>query len=394
MKDFWSENLVKGKKINKKKITIMAIIAIILVAIIIIGVIYRANTNFREWFDVSILQKEINRDDVATIEFNSEANVEICAYDKYIGLLSKNKFKVYNGSGKEEASLEIPANNVMFNSSGRFLGIAENDGQNVFLISGQSMAWENKVEGNISKINVNKNGYMAVVISDTSYKTVVSLYNPNGKELFKIYLSSTMVSDITISNDNKYLALAEIDTTASSLKSNVKIISIENAQTDTDNSIVYIHNSDTNKLLINIKYQDKNKLLCMYDGSIDMIYNEENTEILKFSDRKVSFATIEMNNTIAIAQEKSSGLFTADSEITFINTDTQRESLYTVNDVTKEIYSAGNVLALNLGSELHFVDKDGWLIKKYVAGQEISKVFLAESIAGIVYRDKIEVVSL
>lgn len=393
MKDFWKENF-ETKKIPNKKNGLVSTIILIVIAIVVIVTLYISNLDFRKWIDVYVLQKEIEQNDVAVIDFNSKANVEICAYDKYIGVHSKNEFTIYNNSGKEEAKLDIPINNVIFNNCNKYVGIAENGGQNVFLVSGQTLLWENKVEGNISKISVNKNGYMAVVILDTSYKTVVSLYNPNGKELFKIFLKSTRVSDISLSNDNKYLALAEIDTTSSVIKSNVKIISIENAQTDTDNSIVYIHNADAGKLLINIKYQDKNKLLCMYDDSIDMINDKTNTEIFKYSDKKISFASVELNNSIAIIEEKSSGLFTADSELTFINTENQKESVYTTNDVTKEIYSCNDILAINLGSELHFVNKGGWLVKKYIAGQEISKVVLSESIAGIIYRDKIEIVNL
>ena len=393
MKDFWSEQ-PEIKKVNRRKIIIIILISILVVSIVTAVIIYFVNLQFREWIDINIFQKETFKDDVAVINFNSDSNAEICAYDKYIGILSKNKFGIYNSSGKEESSLDIPINNVLFDNSNRFLGIAEDGGQNLYLISGQNLLWENKVDGNISKICVNKNGYIAVVISDTSYKTIVSLYNPNGKELFKIYLSSTRVADITISNDNKYLALAEIDTTSSVIKSNIKVISIENAQTDTDNSISYIYNANANKLLLNIKYQEKNKLLCLYDNSIDIIENEESKELLNFEERKVSFSTIELNKGIAIVEEKASGLFTADSEVTFINIENQKEINYTTNDVTKEIYSNGDIVALNLGSQLHFVNSGGWLVKKYIAGREISKVFMSDNIAGIVYRDKIEIIDL
>lgn len=393
MKDFFNENLA-GKQKKIKKIILIIIISILVIFIITVGALYLGNKEFRGWIDIHLLQKETHREDVAVINYNSDSNAEICTYDKYIGILSKNKFQIFNNSGKEESSIDIPVNNVIYSNSNKFLGIAEENGQNIYLISGKSLLWDNKVEGNISKICINRNGYMAVVISDTSYKTIVSLYNPNGKELFKIYLSSTRVADLTISNDNKYLALAEIDTTSSIIKSNVKVISVENAQTDTNNSIPYIYNADTNKLLLNIKYQEKNRLVCMYDNSIDIIQDNNNSEIIKFGERKISFATIELNSSVATVEEKSSGLFTADSEVTFISTENLREVTYTTNDVTKEIYSSGDILGINLGSELHFINKNGMLIKKYIAGQEISKVYISESIAGIVYRDKIEIINL
>lgn len=394
MEYFGFDEVKSSKKINKKKVITFSIIIILALLMIGIGTTYVLNADFREWMDVHILRKEIQKEDACSIEFNSDANVEICAYDNYIGVLSKNKFQIYNSSGKEASNLDIPINNVLFSSSNRFLGIAENGGKKVYLISGQNIAWENQIEGSIAKISVNKNGYMAVVISDTSYKTVVSLYSPEGKELFKIYLSSTRVADVSISNDNKYLALAEIDTSSSAIQSNVKVVSVESAQTDTDNSVSYIYNAEHNKLLTNIKYQDKNRLICMYDNSIDLIYDKENKELVNFANKKASFASIETNNNIAIVEEKSSGLFTADSEVTLIDIGNQRESVYTIKDVTKEVYSSGDVIGVNLGSEIHFINTNGWLIKKYVAGQEISKIVLSESLAGIIYRDRIEIIDL
>ncbi len=33
--------------------------------------------------------------------------------------------------------------------------------------------WEKSIEGNIAQVTVNKNGYVAVTIVDTSYKTTI-----------------------------------------------------------------------------------------------------------------------------------------------------------------------------------------------------------------------------
>jgi hypothetical protein len=367
---------------------------IIIIALIATYIIYSKNQTVRNWIDVYIFQKEVEQDSVSTIEYNSENNAEICAYDKYIGILSKNELTLYNNSGKEETTLDIPISNVIFNSSNRFLGIAEQDGQNVYLISGNTIAWENEIEGNISQISVNKNGYMAVVISGTSHKTVISLYDPTGKELFKIYLSTTRVASVSISNDNKYLALAEIDTSSSIIQSNVKVISIEDAKQKAENSVTYIYNAEPNKLLMNIKYADKNNLVCMYSDSIDILQEEENKQLISLESTKTSFLSIDLNNNIALVEEKASGLFTADSDIEITNVSNEKTTIYTVEAVAKSITAYGDIIALNLGSELHFVNTSGWLVKKYVASQEITNIVLSNNLAGIIYRDKIDIVNL
>ena len=62
------------------------------------------------------------------------------------------------------------------------------------------------------------------------------MYDNSGNNLFNKYLSSTRLTDVSISNDNKYLALAEIDTSGTVVQSNVKIISIEQTKNDSSDS--------------------------------------------------------------------------------------------------------------------------------------------------------------
>ena len=58
------------------------------------------------------------------------------------------------------------------------------------------------------------------------------------------------------------------------------------------------------------------------------------------------------------------------------------------------MYCSGSKIALNLGSEIHFVDTNGWLIKKYTSNQEITNVMITNNIAIIIYKDRIEVINL
>ena len=395
MKDFWeeTENENVKKKINKKKIIIISIIAIILIAVITLAIVYTKNQQAREWIDRNIFRKEVMQDKVATIELKEEQN-NIYAFNKYIGVLNKTKLNIYNQNGSTEAELEIQISNPLFNSANRFLAIAENQGQKFYLIEDKETKWEAEVEGNIEQINVNKNGYVAVTITGTSYKTVVAVYSPEGKELFKTYLSSTRATDITISNDNKYLAIAEVDTSGTIIKSSIKIISIEKARTDPTNSVEKTYEGENDKLITNIQYQDKNKLICMYTDKITIIEDDQETNLVDNKDKKVIFQSVELTNNAVSVEEQSSGLFTANSQVNIVNVDNKQTKTYTAESVTKEIITYGNKIALNLGTEVEFINTDGWLIKRYVANQEITKIVMSDNMAGIIYRDKIEIVNL
>ena len=396
MKDVWGETItnVEPQKVNKKKIIIAIIIAIIVVTAIITIGLYNTNKQARTWIDKNIFRKEIQQDKAVTIEIAENQDSNIYAFNKYIGILDKTKFTIYGNTGNKENELEIQISNPIFNSANRFLAIAENKGQKLYLITDKEITWEAEVEGNISQILVNKNGYVAVVIVDTSYKTVIKMYSPQGKELFNTYLSSTRAVDVSISNDNKYLAIAEIDTSGTIIQSNIKVVSIDKASTDPTNSLVNTYKSEENKLITSIKYQDKNKLVCMYTDSIHEIANEKDETLIESKDKKVIFQSISLNGNACQIEEKSSGLFTADSQVNIINIDSKSTKQYTADSIAKELYTYGNIMALNLGTEIEFINTDGWLVKRYVANQEITNIVVSDNLAGIIYRDKIEIVNL
>ena len=395
MKDFWKEP--EEKKVNKKKIIISIIIIIIVLLISAVLIIYINNENARNWIDKNILQKEITQNNLPSIELEDMDNANIYAFNRYIGILSKNNFDIYNSTGKEEATLTLEISKPIFSSNGRYLAVAEEKGQKLYLIENKEIVWETNVEGNISQITINKNGYVAVTIVDTSYKTVIAVYdNAQGEQpIFKTFLSYTRVSSTSISDDNKYLAFAEIDTSGTLIQSNIKIISVEAAKNDPENSTINTYSGENNELVTKIKYQEKNKLLCMFTNKIIEIKEDGSTDtIQEFGDKKISFVTVDLANASLTIEEQSSGLFTADSIVNIVNSDNKSISLYTAEAVTKEIYTNENIIALNLGSQVEFINTSGWLVKRYTAEQEITSVVLGDSIAGIVYRDKIEIVNL
>ena len=393
MKDYWKEP--ETKKINKKKIIIATTIAIIVIALIATSILYINNKQARNWIDKNIFRKEKTQNNLPSVEIEESNTPRIYAFNKYIGILNKNNFEIYDSTAKKETTLTLEITTPIFSSDNRYLAVAEEKGKKIYLIEDKNIKWETEVEGNISQITVNKNGYVAVTIVDTSYKTVIQMYDSQGTPLFKTFLSSTRAVATSISEDNKYLAIAEIDTSGTIIQSNIKIYSVEDATSKPKESLKKTYNGENNDLIVDIKYQEKDKLLCMYTDKITLIKTDETKEnVQEFNNKKISFASIKLSNASITIEEKSSGLFTADSILNIVNSENKSTAIYTAEAVTKEIYTSGDVIALNLGSEVNFVNTSGWLVKKYIAEQEITSIVLSNSIAGIIYRDKIEIINL
>ena len=381
MKDYWEESETKNKRINAKKIILSIVISILIVAIIVIVALYITNNEFRNWIDINIFRKEISQDSVATIELDETQTSNVYAFNKYIGILSKNKLYLYGSSGTEETNLDVQITNPLFDSANRFLVMGESNGQKVYLVEDKEVVLESEVEGNISKVYVNKNGYVAVIMTGMSYKSGVQVFDPKGNSLFISFLSSTITVDISISNDNKYLAIAEVDTSGTIIQSNIRIISIEKAKTDPSNSVENNYKSEQNKLIVNIDYQDKDRMVCMYTDRITIIENGQESVIFDNKDKKITAQSINLENYFATIQEETSGIFSANSVINIVNVDNKNTQNYTVETSVKEMYTKGNTIALNLGTEVEFINTGGWLLKRYVASQEVSNVTISDNIA-------------
>lgn len=291
----WIGNEKKGKKINKGKVAKVVISGAILILIIAFIALYSSNKQAKVFFDKYVFRKEISEENLPTISLDGINTNSVYSFNNYISILNQNKLNLYNKYGNKEITLDIEISVPIFNSNGKYLCIAEKNGQKIYLISNKNIVWQKEIEGNISDINVNENGYVSISISGTSYKTVVDTFNNTGEELFKTYLSTTNVIDTEISKDNKYLAIAEANFSGITIESTVKIVSMEKAQKNSTDSVVYLYNADTNDLIINVKYQGKNKIICMYDNKINYIQDNQNKDFLGIDLQNVLFSDINLN---------------------------------------------------------------------------------------------------
>ena len=131
----------------------------------------------------------------------------------------------------------------------------------------------------------------------------------------------------------------------------------------------------------------------MYDDSIHTIENKEDKKILDISNTKNTFADVNLKNNIVCITEKATGLF-ANIDVEITNTANGKTNMYNIEGVASALETFENIIAINLGTEVDFIDTNGWLIKRYNSSTEINDILLGEKIAGIVYSDKIEILNL
>ena len=376
------------KKTKAKRITIIVLILVIVAFLVTTIALYFANLQVRTWMDEKIFRKTINDAKLPTIEIEDEKNSTIVAYGNNIAKYSNNVLTIYDSNANKKSEININVEKPEIVSNGNYLLIADQGQNDAYLIYRESLQWKKELDGKVSKISLNRNGAVAVALSETSYKTVIVMYDITGEEEFKTYLSTTIASDLAISDNGRYLSFIEVDTSGATLKSKVQTISVEKARANEENSMKVALEEQVNTLLVKLQYKNDD-LIILADNGVYTYDNNESKKVIDKSD-DTTFSDNNLNGYVCFVKETKDG-----NELDIVNPfNVDKPIVYNLKDSAKSICTSRNVIAVNVGNEIDFIDRSGILIKKYTSLKNVKDVIVGENIAGIVYKDRVEIVNL
>ena len=111
-------------------------------------------------------------------------------------------------------------------------------------------------------------------------------------------------------------------------------------------------------------------------------------------EKNYTFISCDLNNAIAYIKEESTGIFNSKSTVNIVNTSNNQQNVYDIDEVIKEMYAYKDIVGINVGTEIYFINTNGMLVKKYNSKQEITNVIMSDNLAIIIYKDKIEIIDL
>lgn len=372
-----------------KKIAITTLLLILVICIIVVLGLYIGNSTVRSFIDKNILMKDIEESNLPKIALEGYKTTKVFAYSNNIAVFNDNTLTIYNQNGRRITDISIQAEKPIFASEGDYLLIGDEGNSDLYLIYGETLQWQKEVEGQISQICVNSSGAVGVSISGTVYKSVIAMYDITGRESFKTFLSTTTATDIEISADGKYLSFIEINTTGATIVSTVKTISVEKAKSDSGEAIIHTYQGNNDTLFLKIKYR-KNKITCFADDSI-YVFSDGNGEKILDITKNINFIDINNSGNVSYVMENTVENVV---ELHILNVENKKDSIYNLKNTAKNIYCNEGTTAVDLGNEIHFIDTNGWLIKKYNTVKNIKEIVIGKKVVAIVYKDSIEVMGL
>ena len=386
----YSLDKFKERRKNRKmiKFTIITLIAIIILVFI---ALYMANKSFSSFIDTYILKKRISENDANSLTIDTDNLSLIYAYDKSLVVYSDGSINFYNTDAKQTGNIEMTLSKPIADSEDKYLTLADYGLQKVCLIKSNSLVWQKDIEGKISKVSVNKQGYVAVSVTGTTYESIVMLFNENGDLLFSKYLS-TYVIDVDISDDSKYIAIAEVDNSTILPVTKIEMVSVGLASTSSENATINTYEAESNKLLTGMNFQSKNVLVCSFEDYVLKMTDSSSDRLYEFSDLTAYLEVDSRKGFVRIDKEESS-VFKSDYRLKITN-ENNSEKVYILEGSIKSLVCKDNKIALNLGKEVQFIDNNGWLVKKFIGNQEVKSVLVSNKIGIIVFKDKISIVNL
>lgn len=378
---------MKNKKV--KKIVILSILSVLILAIIVLISMYFGNIDFRYLVNKNILKKELGERDLSYIDLNDKGNSYIFAYGKNVAVLNENVLTIYNDSAKKISEIEVSVSAPVYMSKDNYIALADENSGNVYLIRNDSLIWQKTIEGNVSQIAINKQGEVAIVVTGTTYKSVIEMFDYKGEEVFKTFLSTNYSTDVSLSDNGNYLSFVEVDTSGTSIVSKIKTISIDKAKESPSEAIINNYSFENGELVVNIEYVN-NDMFCMADNAVYVLKDGNINKKFDIND-KISFVDVDLNGYACRINDNAED---EKHELEIYNENSDKPSVYLIDEAVKNIYCNNRVVAVNLGNEVDFVNMSGWLIKRFTPLQNIKDIEMGNGIAAIVYKDRVEFLKL
>ncbi len=214
------ESSIKTITVNNRKVRINAFrlgCAAALLAVLaglFVNLVIIPNTTYRPYSD---------------LEFDTGGDYSQHALSDDNLLLNNSGIKVVNNKGKDKWSLSKTLTNPSVDINGKYILLADLDGNCSLTLYGNNgkelLAYP--INSEILSAKISKNGTAAAAVSEEGYKGAAVVFNRKGKEVFKWNSGEGYIIDLDISDDGKYIAVAQMMSDGDEAYSKIHIISIK-----------------------------------------------------------------------------------------------------------------------------------------------------------------------
>ena len=309
-----------------------------------------------------------------SLELDATSKYDYISFGDNVISCSKNGITAYNKKGKVKWNHEISVTAPQLKRSEKKLIVIDTPNKiaYVFDINGNLKNTVN-FENECITAATNNNGWVTAILKNKGYRAQVAVYNDEGKLQYNWNAANNNVISAELSDDNKTLAVAQIDTVSSPEANGV--ISLFDITTDAK---PYCGKNTGTNIATYIRWTG-NTLLCV--GSTDTFSIDKSGKDLysyKYPGDMVYFNT-KSDSLIVFAINETSTSSTKKTLIYIINNKGNELGHSEIDGDIKNIMISGSNIAVLGQNKLYFIKHDGKIKKEYTLSKDV--------INGIMYND-------
>lgn len=331
--------------------------------------------------------------ELSTTEFDFDANLSpvFGTHKGNIVKCSRENIIYLDSNGNEQWTYPLSLKSPVLKTAGSHLLVADYGAKSILAFSGKEMRWEKELDNNIINADINEKGYVAVVHGEERSRGAVSVYNRQGMNCFTIGKAENFILSSKVSAEAKSVFINSVDTSGISTNT-----ILEFADLNGNLSSKRIAKEDT--VFPSLWYMNDDSLLAVGD-SLFMILDKNLEEKIQYTVKGKIFSTCIADGkyaVIAANPEESTGVFESGSSgIWVYNTNGEKISEFNLKGEVRNITAFEDVIAVNSGTKLRFINLEGELLAEYSSKEDIKEVFFItrrEVLA--VYKDKFTVIKM
>ena len=204
--------------------------------------------------------------------------------------------KAIDRNGKIDWQISQSLSEPLAESDGDYVLLADLAGNHFGAVyKNGKMINEFKLDNDIISAKVTNKGYAAFATDTDGYKGKVTLFNKKGREIYAWNSGSGYIADIDITDNGRYLAVAQINTDGDAVNTKMQFI-------DTSRGEIIATAERKDEAAVEVKFTSSNKLLLITDNHITE-YSKRGKEnfCISLEGKEASLYNIDSDKMIAVS---------------------------------------------------------------------------------------------
>lgn len=322
------------------------------------------------------------------IGFNEKDRPVFNVYRDIIVKCTRDYVKGLNKKGEELWSKDISLSKPLLKSNGSELLLADLDGYFIGVMSGKDIKWSEKLGDKLVNADISESGHVVAVQEGKSYRNVVKVFDPLGIEMFSRNIAENFVINASISPSVQQFVINSIDASGVEVTPSLEFF-------DMMGNPFAAKIPEQGMIFTFIRYLGDDSLAAASDTML-VYYDKNRSEKWRKTFDRIYSLDVLLGKYIAVASKEGKDRSNAGGSLTTVdifNSKGQTVSSFEIDDEVVNVRAFEDLVAVNTGREVYFVNSRGKLTGKYSSKSDITEVYFFSKVeAAVITKTSIAVI--